>query len=305
MIRHFIDLQDIDATDLHAILEHALTLKAQRHTHPPLLANKSVAMIFEKNSTRTRVSFEVGIKELGAHPLMLAASEMQLGRGETIADTARTLSRYVHAIMMRTTAHEKLLELAAYASVPIINGLSDLSHPCQIMADLLTIQERFGKIAGCNVMWAGDGNNVLNSLISAAPAFGFSLHIACPEGFRPDAGYVERARRTGADIRATTSLEEAAKGADVVVTDTWVSMGHENSETRRQKLSPYQVNDAVMTLAHPHAIFLHCLPAHRGEEVTASVIDGAQSAVWDEAENRLHVQKAILCWCLGVNENVA
>lgn len=299
MIRHFIDLAEIAAADLHAILAHAALLKAQRHTHPLHLANHSVAMIFEKNSTRTRVSFEVGIKELGAHPLMLAAAEMQLGRGETIADTARTLSRYVHAIMMRTTAHEKLLELAAYATVPVINGLSDLSHPCQIMADLLTVQERLGTIAGCNVMWAGDGNNVLNSWISAAPAFGFSLAVACPESFRPDAGYVARAQRAGADIRFTTSLEEAAQGADVVVTDTWVSMGHENSETRRQKLSPYQVNDAVMAIAHPHAIFLHCLPAHRGEEVTASVIDGAQSAVWDEAENRLHVQKAILCWCLG------
>ena len=305
MIRHFIDLETVAADDLHAILTHAAALKAQRKTHPPFLAQRSVAMIFEKNSTRTRVSFEVGIQELGAHPLVLSATELQLGRGETIADTARVLSRYVDAIMMRTTHHEKLVELAAYATVPVINGLSDLSHPCQIMADLLTMQERLGSIAGRKVMWAGDGNNVLNSWISAAPAFGFSLHIACPEHFWPDAGYVERARAAGADIRATTSLMEAASGADVVVTDTWVSMGHENSETRRQKLSPYQVTEEVMASAHDHAIFLHCLPAHRGEEVTASVIDGPQSAVWDEAENRLHVQKAILCWCLKGGQNVA
>ncbi len=305
MIRHFIDLEQLDAEVLHGILVHAAELKAERRSHPPLLAGRSVAMIFEKHSTRTRVSFEVGIRELGAHPLMLSAAELQLGRGETIADTARVLSRYVDAIMMRTVSHEKLLELAAYATVPVINGLSDLSHPCQIMADLLTVQERLGQVSGRKVMWAGDGNNVLNSWISAAPAFGFSLHIACPEQFRPDEGYVGRARSAGAEIRMTTSLEEAAEGADVVVTDTWVSMGHENSETRRQKLSPYQINEKMMERADARAIFLHCLPAHRGEEVTAGVIDGPASAVWDEAENRLHVQKAILCWCSGVHDHVA
>jgi ornithine carbamoyltransferase len=299
MTRHFIDLHDIPAEDLRAILTHAATLKAQRRTHGALLAGRSVGLIFEKNSTRTRVSFEVGIAELGAHPLVLSASDLQLGRGETIADTARVLSRYVDAIMMRTTLHEKLIELAEYATIPVINGLSDLSHPCQIMADLLTVQERLGTLEGRKIMWAGDGNNVLNSWIDAAPVFGFSLHIACPEAFRPDAEYVARAVAAGADIRFTTNLMEAAAGADVITTDTWVSMGHENSETRRQSLSPYQVNDAVMNTAAPHAIFLHCLPAHRGEEVTASVIDGAQSAVWDEAENRLHVQKAILCWALA------
>jgi ornithine carbamoyltransferase len=298
MIRHFIDLEAIPASGLHAILTHAAALKAERRTHGALLAGRSVAMIFEKPSTRTRLSFEVGIHELGGHPLVLSAGDMQLGRGESIADTARVLSRYADAVMMRTTLHEKLIELAAYATIPVINGLSELSHPCQIMADLLTVQERFGRVKDLKIMWAGDGNNVLNSWISAAPAFGFALYIACPESLRPDAGYVMRARALDAEIHFTHSLAEAAAGADVVVTDTWVSMGHENSETRRQQLAPYQIDDGVMMQANKEAIFLHCLPAHRGEEVTASVIDGAQSAVWDEAENRLHVQKAILCWCM-------
>ncbi len=300
MVRHFLDLRDIDKASLDSILTLAAQLKATRGTHAQHLAGTSLGMIFEKHSTRTRVSFEVGMKELGGHPLVLSSSDLQLGRGETIADTARVLSRYVHSIMMRSTHHERLVELAHYANIPVINGLTDLSHPCQIMADMLTLLERTGTLTGIKAVWAGDGNNVLNSWISAAAIWQFSLHIACPQGFEPDSTYIEWARTKNADITFHASLENAVAGSNVVVTDTWVSMGHENSETRRQKLTPYQVNDAIMKRAASDAVFLHCLPAHRGEEVAASVIDGAQSAVWDEAENRLHVQKAILCWCLEV-----
>jgi ornithine carbamoyltransferase len=298
--KHFIDLFDIKAQDLHQILNHAHELKKNRTSHGKLLSGKSLAMIFEKNSTRTRISFEIAMYELGGHAIMLSAQDLQLGRGETIADTARVLSRYNHAIMMRTTLHEKLIELANYSEVPVINGLSDLSHPCQIMADLMTIQEKFGSIKGKKIVWLGDGNNVLHSLISATPAFGFELHIACPKPLQPAFEYVERALHAGGVLHFHDDIMQACKQADVVVTDTWVSMGHENSETRRQLLTPYQVNDLVMRSAKENAIFMHCLPAHRGEEVTASVIDGSASVVWDEAENRLHVQKAILCWLFNV-----
>lgn len=297
--KHFIDLFDIKAQDLHQILNHACELKKNRHSHEKLLSGKSLAMIFEKNSTRTRISFEIAMYELGGHAIMLSAQDLQLGRGETIADTARVLSRYNHAIMMRTTLHEKLLELANYSSIPVINGLSDLSHPCQIMADLMTIKERLGSIEGKKIVWLGDGNNVLHSFISATKSFGFELHIACPKPLQPSFGYVERALHAGGVLHFHDDIMQATKHADVVVTDTWVSMGHENSETRRQLLTPYQVNQEVMKNAKDSAIFMHCLPAHRGEEVTASVIDGEASAVWDEAENRLHVQKAILCWLLN------
>ena len=297
-LRHFIELGDIAATELHKIMQHAHHLKANRYSHPPLLAGKSLAMIFEKHSTRTRISFEVAMHELGGHPIVLSSTDLQLGRGETIADTARVLSRYNHAIMMRTTLHEKLVELAQYATIPVINGLSDMSHPCQIMADVMTIEERLGSIKGRKVSWLGDGNNVLNSLISATPAFGFELHIACPKSLQPEDTYVEAARQAGGKLHFHQNIMEATAQADVVVTDTWISMGHENSETRRQLLAPYQVNELIMNNAKESAIFLHCLPAHRGEEVTSNVIDGSKSAVWDEAENRLHVQKAILCWLL-------
>ncbi len=299
-LRHFINLSDIAAEELQNILSYAATLKAGRDTHEPHLSGKSLAMIFEKNSTRTRVSFEVGMRELGGNPLILSANDLQLGRGETIADTARVLSRYVHVIMMRAMFHENVVELAKYATVPIVNGLTDATHPCQIMADLLTVQERLGSIKGKKIVWAGDGNNVLHSWINAAPAFDFDLHIACPDEFMPEPEYADAARAKGATITFANSVAEAAEGADVITTDTWVSMGHENSETRRRVLTPYQVDDAIMARAKKDAIFLHCLPAHRGEEVTDTVIDGPQSAIWDEAENRLHAQKAILCWCLGV-----
>ncbi len=299
-VRHFINLNDHSADTLKRILGEATRLKVERGSHEQPLKGKSLAMIFEKNSTRTRVSFEVGMRELGGNPLILSAGDLQLGRGETIADTARVLSRYVHCIMMRAMYHENVVELAHYAEVPVINGLTDATHPCQIMADIMTVQERLGTIKDKKVVWAGDGNNVLHSWINAAPLFGFSLHIACPKGFKPKSSIVKAARAKGADIVMYDSVTEAAQGAHVITTDTWVSMGYENSETRRRALTPYQVNDAVMDVAAQEAIFLHCLPAHRGEEVSASVIDGAQSAIWDEAENRLHVQKAIINWCMGV-----
>ncbi len=311
-IKHFIELSDIPNDDLRNIIIHAKQLKATRGTqhnsltaqqHSPtaqhnLLVGKSLAMIFEKPSTRTRISFEVAMYELGGHPLVLSASDLQLGRGETIADTARVLSRYNHAIMMRATIHEKLIELAQYSTIPVINGLTDLSHPCQIMADMMTIEEKIGTTQGKKITWLGDGNNVLNSLISATPAFGFELHIACPKSLQPNANHVAKALQNGGKVIFHDNIIHATQNADAIITDTWISMGHENSETRRQLLTPYQVNAAIMNNAKENAIFLHCLPAHRGEEVTSDVIDGKQSAVWDEAENRLHVQKAILCWVL-------
>lgn len=298
--RHFIDLKDVDAVTLRALIDKARQMKEQarlgKREHP--LAGKALAMIFEKNSTRTRVSFEVGMLELGGHALNLTRADLQLGRGESVADTARVLSRYVDAIMMRAHDHQSLEELAKYADVPVINGLTGLSHPCQVMADILTFEEYKGAIQGATVAWVGDGNNVCHSWIGAAVKFGFTLRIACPDELRPHPDYLAFAQKHKANVIVTSSVEEAAAGAEAVVTDVWVSMGNENSETRRQWLRPYQVNAAVMSAAAEGAIFLHCLPAHRGEEVTADVIDGPQSAVWDEAENRLHAQKAILLWCM-------
>jgi len=261
-----------------------------------------VALIFEKPSTRTRVSFDVGVRQMGGETLVLTGAEMQLGHGESIADTARVLSRYVDLIMIRTFGEETLLELAEHASVPVINGLTNRTHPCQIMADILTYEEHRGPIAGKKVVWLGDGNNVFASFVHAAPAFGFDLTFAGPEALDPDAEYVAAARAKGADIRIVRDPMAAVAGADLVVTDTWVSMhdGEETRERRHNLLAPYQVNETLMAAADPQALFMHCLPAHRGEEVTDGVMDGRQSVIFDEAENRLHAQKAVMRWCLGV-----
>ena len=266
----------------------------------PLLAGKKLAMIFEKNSTRTRVSFEVAMMELGGHALAFNGNELQLGRGETVADTARVLSGYVDAILLRCHSHDKLLELAQNASVPVINGLTEFSHPCQIMADILTFEEHCGPIKGKTIAWVGDGNNVAQSWIQASAHFGFALKLACPPKLAPLPDVVAWARKNGGKVAVMESPQAAVAGADTVVTDTWVSMGDPDAAAQIAMLAPYQVNEALMAKASKDAIFLHCLPAHRGEEVTAEVIDGPQSKVFDEAENRLHVQKAIILWCLGL-----
>jgi len=263
------------------------------------LDGKTLAMIFEKPSTRTRVSFEVAMRQLGGDTIILGTADSQLGRGETVADTARVLSRYVDAIMIRTNQAQKLEDLARYATVPVINGLTDSSHPCQIMADVMTLQEKKGPVANTVVAWSGDGNNVAASWIHGAVRFGFELRLACPRELAPPAQLLDWARREGGLVSLTTEPQEAVAGADCVVTDTWVSMGAEASVNRHNLLAPYRVDDRLMAEAKPDAIFMHCLPVKRGEEVTASVVDGPQSVVWDEAENRLHVQKGILAWCLG------
>jgi ornithine carbamoyltransferase len=256
-------------------------------------------MIFEKPSTRTRVSFEVGMRQLGGEVVVLSAAEMQLGRGETIADTARVLSRYVDAIMLRTNSAAKLRDLALHATVPVINGLTDRSHPCQLMADIMTFEQHRGAIAGRTIAWSGDGNNVATSWIHAAVRLGFTLRLACPEGLEPPAAVLDWARREGGAVTLVGDPETAIRGADCVVTDTWISMSDPDTENRHNLLAPYRVDERLMALAAADALFMHCLPAHRGEEVTAAVIDGPQSVVWDEAENRLHAQKGILTWCLG------
>lgn len=298
-MRHFLDFRDLSKTDLMVILTEAQRRKRTRlmgDSQP--LTGKSLAMIFEKNSTRTRVSFEVGMRELGGHAVVLQKNDLQLGRGETVADTARVLSRYVHAMMLRAYHHNTLIELAQYATVPVINGLTDLLHPCQVLADILTIEECLGDIEGKKVAWIGDGNNMANTWITAAEKFNFELVLACPQTLLPDMQMLDAASKNGANVRLTTKPMEAADWADVVTTDTWVSMGDDDTLTRKQAFQGFQVNEAMMARANKDAIFLHCLPAHRGEEVSDAVLDGAQSKVWDEAENRLHVQKAILLWCL-------
>lgn len=300
--KHFLDLTDISSEDLRFILDESRRLKASRDgVHPGHgpLAGKVLAMIFERPSTRTRVSFDVGMRQLGGQTLMLTGDEMQLGRGETIADTARVLSRYVDAIMIRILDHDALVELAAHATVPVINGLTKNSHPCQIMADVLTFEEHLGPIQGKTVAWTGDTNNVLVSWVHAAERFDFSLRVATPPELAPKTDLVTWARKNGARVHFTHDAFEAVEGAHCVVTDTWVSMGDDEAERRHNLLKPYQVNDRLMAAAHEDAIFMHCLPAHRDEEVTASVIDGPRSVVFDEAENRLHAQKGILAWCLG------
>ncbi len=301
MVRHFLDLADLEPAALRAILDDAARLKAshRKAAAPKPLTGKTLAMIFEKPSTRTRVSFDVGMHDLGGETVVLSGAEMQLGRGETIADTARVLSRYVDIIMVRALDHAMIKDLAANASVPVINGLTRLSHPCQVVADVQTFEERKGPISGRTIAWVGDGNNVLASWVHAAAKLGFRLKVATPPELAPSKEVVGWAKATGADVVLSNDPASAAKDADCVVTDTFVSMGDAEAERRHKLLMPYQVTASLMKLAKPDAIFMHCLPAHRGEEVAAEVIDGSQSVVFDEAENRLHAQKAILLWCLG------
>jgi ornithine carbamoyltransferase len=295
--RHFLDLDRLSRIELRRILDQAEQWKQSGDRSKPL-AGKMLAMVFEKPSTRTRLSFEVAMKQLGGDVVTMTAGDTQLSRGETIGDTAKVLSRYVDAIMIRTTSAAKLEELAANASVPVINGLTDASHPCQIMADVMTLEEHKGPAAGKIVAWSGDGNNVAVSWIHAAVRFGFELRLACPDGNRPPAQALAWAKGEGAKVLVTADPREAARGADCIVTDTWVSMGTDPKLFRPDLLAPYRVDEKLMACAKRDAIFMHCLPAKRGEEVTAGVIDGPQSVVWDEAENRMHAQKAILAWCL-------
>ena len=302
-MRHFLDIRDLSTDQLGALLDHAAEMKqAQKagRPQPQPLAGKSVAMIFEKQSTRTRLSFEVGISQLGGQPIMLSASDMQIGRGETMQDTARVMSRYVDAITIRCFQHETLTSLAEHASVPVINALTERSHPCQILADLQTMIERHGALDGQIVTWVGDGNNVTTSWIEASARFGFQLRIACPQAYTPPAELLAWARGEGADIVLYDNAEEAVTDSQTVVTDVWISMGDDEG-SRATDFQPFQVTGDLMKRAAGDAIFMHCLPAWRGMEVTADVIDGQQSAVFDEAENRLHAQKAVLSWCVAGN----
>lgn len=300
-LRHFLDLDTFSSEELRKILDLGKACKSGRAGAEKPLAGKSLAMVFEKPSTRTRVSFEVGIRQLGGEPIVLEPSGSQLGRGETVADTARVLSRYVDAIMIRTTKEEKLLELAEFATVPVINGLTDRTHPCQLMADVMTFEEHLGPIEGKTVVWSGDGNNMATSWIHAAVRFGFELRLACPAALSPPREVVAWGQQEGGQILVTDDVKTAMKDADCVVTDTWVSMGDDvgDSMRRHNLLKPFQVTEDLLALAKDEAIFMHCLPAHREQEVTTAVIDGPRSAVWDEAENRLHAQKGILLWCLA------
>jgi ornithine carbamoyltransferase len=302
-LKHFIDIDSLDHKSLRAIIDAAAEIKRKGRVPKNLRLRPGavLAMIFEKPSTRTRVSFEVAMHQLGGNSVVLDPQDMQLGRGETLADTARALSRYVDAIMLRTGPHETLTELAAHASVPVINGLTCRSHPCQVMADVMTFEELKGPIKGRTIAWIGDANNVATSWVHAAARFGCKLKIAAPKAFAPSTALLAWARTEGADIELSEDPLLAARGADCVVTDVWVSMGDNDAKKRTEAFRPFQVNGKVMAQAAKDAIFMHCLPAHRGDEVTAEVIDGPQSAVWDEAENRLHVQKAILAWCLSGN----
>lgn len=302
-MRHFLNLTDAGADGIAAMLADALDRKAARAGFPKgrpdadaPLAGRALAMVFEKNSTRTRVSFDMAIRQLGGSSIVMDAGAMQLGRGESVADTARVLSGYADAIMIRTDDHAKVEEMARYASVPVINGLTDASHPCQIMADLLTIIESGKALPGLKVAWLGDGNNVLASIVEAARLMQFEVVAACPQGFAPEEQAIVAA---SGRARVVADPREAVEGADIVVTDTWISMGQAHAETKLAALAPYQVTTELMALARPDAKFLHCLPAHRGEEVAADVIDGPQSLIWQEAENRLHAQKSVLRWCFG------
>ncbi len=305
-MRHFLNLSDAGGDAVAAMIADAIDRKTARQGWPKgkpdadaPLAGHVLAMVFEKNSTRTRASFDIAIRQLGGSAMVMDAGSMQLGRGETVADTARVLSRYVDAIMIRTDDHAKIEELAQHATVPVINGLTDLSHPCQIVADLLTIVESGKTLPGLEIAWLGDGNNVLTSIIEAAGLFGFNVRAGCPQGYEPDAAFVEAARAKGARIDVVGDAREAAAGADIVVTDTWVSMGQDHAHNKLAAMAPFQVDERLMGVAKGDAIFLHCLPAHRGEEVVDAVIDGPQSRAWDEAENRVHAQKSVLLWALG------
>jgi ornithine carbamoyltransferase len=297
--RHFLDLRDFGTQTLRQMLDVATGFKRTGGVSSRPLAGKTLALIFEKPSTRTRVSFEVGMRQLGGEVIVLTGKETQLGRGETIADTARVLSRYVDAIMMRTDNAAKLHEMAEYATVPVINGLTEASHPCQLMADVLTFEEHRGPIAGQVVAWCGDGNNVARSWIEAAVRFGFTLRLATPDGLRPPEDLVAWARAQGGRIELTDDPDAAVAGARCVVTDTWVSMSDDPNESRHNLLAPYRVTSRLMSKAAPDVLFMHCLPAHRGEEMDADVIDGPHSVVFDEAENRLHAQKGVLAWVMG------
>ncbi len=306
-MRHFLNLSDAGADGIAAMIADALDRKATRAGWPKgkadadaPLAGHTLAMIFEKSSTRTRVSFDMAMRQLGGTTIVMDAGGMQLGRGETIADTARVLSGYCDAIMIRTDDHAKIEEMAGHASVPVINGLTDLSHPCQIMADLLTLIENGKALPGLTVAWLGDGNNVLHSIIEAAGLMQFNVRVGCPQGYEPDASFVEAARAKGAAVSIFANAVEAVEGADVVITDTWISMGQEHVHNKLAAMMPFQVTERLMAKAKADALFLHCLPAHRDEEVTAAVIDGPQSRIWQEAENRLHAQKSVLLWAFGL-----
>jgi len=303
--RHFLSIDDFSYAELRGMLNQASALKARLKDgdRPLLLKDKVLAMIFERQSTRTRVSFDVGMRQLGGETIMLSGQEMQLSREETLSDTAKVLSRYVDAIMIRILSHADLLELSEAATVPVINGLTRRAHPCQIMADLMTFEEHRGPIKGAKVAWVGDSNNVLHSWVNAAELFQCHLTIATPEEYSPEKDLMDDIRRAGEYVRLIEDPREAVEGADLVITDTWVSMGDVDVAERRRVLKPYQVNTNLMALADKNALFMHDLPAHRGDEVTDEVIDGPQSVVWDEAENRLHAQKAILCWAFGVETN--
>ena len=308
-MQNFLDIHTTDAGALRAILDQARAMKTARNGRPKgtpdddqPLKGRMVALIFEKPSTRTRISFDVGVRQMGGQTMVLSGADMQLGHGETIADTARVLSRYVDLIMIRTFEEQTLLEMAEYADVPVINGLTNRTHPCQIMADVMTYEEHRGPIAGKKVVWSGDGNNVFASFAHAAGQFGFELTFTGPETLDPERAWLDFAARKGHPITIERNPELAVRGADLVVTDTWVSMHDPQSarERRHNQLRPYQVNEHLMSLARPDALFMHCLPAHRDDEATSAVMDGPHSVIWDEAENRLHAQKAIMRWCLGV-----
>jgi ornithine carbamoyltransferase len=299
--RNFTDLSAVSSDDLRVILDDAKARKARfkaGHGERPF-EGKVMAMIFDKPSTRTRISFDVGMRQLGGTTIVMSGSEMQLGQSESIADTARVLSRYVDLIMIRTTTHDRMLELAEHATIPVINALTDDTHPCQIMADIMTFEEHRGPVKGRKFAWSGDGNNVLHSMVEASARFGFHMSIGVPEASEPQMKYIDWAKRNGSNVRMTHDPVAAVTDADCVVTDCWVSMGQESRARGHNVFLPYQVNPALMAHAKPDALFMHCLPAHRGEEVTDAVIDGPQSVVFDEAENRLHAQKSILAWCLN------
>lgn len=306
-MKHFLDLSDAGGDAIAAMINDAIDRKAARAALPKgavdadaPLKGRVLALVFEKNSTRTRVSFDIAMRQLGGSVLILDSGSSQLGRGETIADTARVLSRMVDGIMLRTDDHAKIEEMARHATVPVINGLTDKSHPCQIVADLLTVIEHGKSLPGLEVAWFGDGNNVLHSILEAAGLFKFNVRVAVPAGYEPDPAFVALARAGGATVTLTQDAEAAARGADVLVTDTWISMGQADAAGKKAAMAPYQVNAALMALAKPDAVFLHCLPAHVGDEVSEDVFEGPQSVVFDEAENRIHAQKSVLLWSFGL-----